>query len=266
MAKSAAEIFAELKATKHQVVVHGKTYTVVEGDVILDDAKLWAYAQELAQAAATPAADVPVQPPQSLVGITDKEGRKVRWKKGLVLTYTIKKSTFADEAQYKMAVDAMAKATADWEATCGVNFRHVVERDTQPEQAGEALFLVEGVKTGGRLIAAAFFPNDPAEERRVIIDAVFFSDNLKFDRTGVLRHELGHVLGFRHEHIRSGAPAVCPNEPLSQTIDLTAYDPQSVMHYFCGGVGDPELKITELDRQGSQSLYGPPDATVRYYE
>jgi hypothetical protein len=73
----------------------------------------------------------------------------------------------------------------------------------------------------------------------------------------VLRHELGHVLGFRHELIRSGAPAVCPKEPLWDARPLTDYDPQSVMHYFCGGVGSSSLRITELDRVGAQQVYGP---------
>ena len=73
----------------------------------------------------------------------------------------------------------------------------------------------------------------------------------------MLRHELGHTLGFRHEHIRSEAPPACPDEPTYDTLDLTAYDPQSVMHYFCGQVGSRELAITDLDRLGAQKVYGP---------
>ncbi len=38
---------------------------------------------------------------------------------------------------------------------------------------------------------------------------------------------------------------------------LGDYDPQSVMHYFRGGVGSPQLAIS-LDQTGSQSVYGPP--------
>ena len=40
--------------------------------------------------------------------------------------------------------------------------------------------------------------------------------------------------------------------------NLTAYDPQSTMHYFCGGVGTPALAISVKDRDGSQSVYGRP--------
>jgi hypothetical protein len=98
----------------------------------------------------------------------------------------------------------------------------------------------------------------------VWIDPSFFVPTLPFDRVGVLRHELGHVLGFRHEHIRSGAPPICPDEATHHTIDLTQYDPQSVMHYFCGNVGSKQLAITAVDRAGARLVYGPPDREVAY--
>ena len=266
MARSVSEIFEELKATKRQVEIQGKRYYIVEGDLLLDEDKLLQYAGERAALEAQREAGF-VDPPQRLLGMTDNQGRKVRWKKGLVLTYTVKKDTFTAPGRYEKVVDAMRAATADWEAICGVNFRHVSALDDGSASDGEtALFTVEEVNTRGQLIAAAFFPTDPPHERRVIIDPVFFSNDLGFNPVGVLRHELGHVLGFRHEHIRSGAPPICPDEPLGNTIELTDYDPQSVMHYFCGGVGDRELRITEIDRQGAQLLYGLPDSEVAYYE
>ena len=276
--KSATEIFAELQLDKKKFTIDGVEYYIVEGDLRLDEDQLLAYAFELAaraQARARAAANAGTEAGagaeqrEPLVGMTDDAGRLVRWKKGLVLTYSVVKSSFATEAQYQAVVDAMRLATADWEATCGVNFQHLSQFDAASVPVAGAhsapLFKVRGFHAGGKYIAVAFFPDASMERREVLIDPSFFGANLGFDRVGVLRHELGHVLGFRHEHIRSEAPALCPDEPLGNTINLTDYDPQSVMHYFCGGVGTRELRITEKDRAAARGLYGPPDREVHYY-
>lgn len=71
----------------------------------------------------------------------------------------------------------------------------------------------------------------------------------------MLRHELGHVLGFCHEHILSGTPADCPGDAEEVPLfPFGAYDPKSVMHYFCGGVGNPRLTFTARDKRGAQLL------------
>ena len=114
------------------------------------------------------------------------------------------------------------------------------------------------------MIASSFFPSDPPDRRHMLIDPTYFTTS--FDKVGVLRHELGHVLGFRHEHIRNDAPPVCPNEPLWDTQVLSVYDPKSVMHYFCGGVGSHDLQITDLDRKGARMVYGPPLAASAMVE
>lgn len=49
--------------------------------------------------------------------------------------------------------------------------------------------------------------------------------------------------------------ADCPQEETQDAVNLTDYDPQSVMHYFCGGVGTQDMKITAVDRQGARALY-----------
>jgi hypothetical protein len=70
---------------------------------------------------------------------------------------------------------------------------------------------------------------------------------------GILRHELGHTLGFRHEHTRPEA-GTCFEDTAWRA--LTAYDASSVMHYpQCNGTQTGDLVLTDLDRQGATALY-----------
>jgi hypothetical protein len=259
------------------VLVDNEIFTVVEGDLVLDDDQkdLWQEAQTaknsqsafqlraeavgLGEAALTEHRGMTY-----LVGIV-QDGKLVRWPPGTVLTYCVLVNTFPRQEWYEELVANMQQATAAWEAVCGVQFRYVPEFDTSASvRPPGVLFPVRYISAGGAFIAASFFPNDPTGRRRMLIDPSYFTTT--FDHVGVLRHELGHVIGFRHEHIRSGAPAICPHEDTTGTMNLTDYDPRSVMHYFCGGVGSKKLDITEVDRTGAQQLYGPPLSTFQDME
>lgn len=282
-AMSRSDLFEELKNKLRKVTIDegdgtSQEYYLAEGDLLLDEDELIFYAarreqEERARAAAMEAASGGqgvsnlTEVPRFLVGITE-DGKIVRWKDGTTLTYCVLKNTFATGVNnYESVREAMKKATEAWENTCGVKFEHRADLDTSNSIRPQGvLFTVREFDSGGQFIAAAFFPNDPTNRRRVLIDPSFYSPGSRFDKVGVLRHELGHALGFRHEHIRSGAPAVCPDEPLGNTVDLTQYDPQSVMHYFCGGVGTPELAISEFDKIGSQKVYGLPLSAYRFME
>jgi hypothetical protein len=248
-----------------RVNVDGEELYRVEGDMLLDRDQLSFY---VLQKSLDTSSSLSL-PQAGLVGISEG-GTLVRWKPGLVLAYTVLRNTFVlgGEDGYHRVVSCMKQATIDWERSCGIKFLYRADVDSSSTTSPSGvLFTVREFNSGGEFIAAAFFPNDPIHRRRMLIDPSFFGlmpPPAGFSQTGVLRHELGHVLGFRHEHIRSGAPAVCPDEPLFGTVDLTDYDPQSVMHYFCGGVGSRLLAITDLDRIGAQRLYGPPLSTVKF--
>lgn len=167
------------------------------------------------------------------------------------LTYRVDRQTFPSEAQYDEAAKAVRQATAEWERLChdcGVKFVPL-----QPAAAEAPNFTVRYFDAKGEFIASAFFPHDPPARRTVDLDPSFYTTT--FDRVGVLRHELGHVMGYRHEHIRN-VPG-CFSED-RQWKPLTAYDPHSVMHYFCGGGGNLKLEFTEIDRAGHSGLYRLP--------
>jgi hypothetical protein len=188
-----------------------------------------------------------------------------------VLRYAVARSTFPSEALYKQVVEDMKNAAGDWVAACpecGISFEHVTAEDgieTLPAfqmlaQEDKLRFLVFHGDAGGEFIAAAFFPNDAIDRRLVQIDPSYFRlEGSGYDGRGVLRHELGHVLGYRHEHIR--AEDGCRRED-NQWKAFTQYDSKSVMHYLCGGGGTRALTISDCDAQGHRKVYAGIEPTT----
>jgi hypothetical protein len=255
---SEQEIFEQLKQRKRSFDIDGVTHWVVEGDLVLNETRLRAYAR--AQAGPTG------EKKPGLVAM-ERDGKLLRWAPGKVLTYGVQRATFRDDASYQRAIRDVRLASGDWAAVCNVRFEYDASFDGLPEiPASAVVFRVRQVQGGGSTIASAFFPDWPADERWVNLYDMYFDPRLTFDPTGVLRHELGHVLGFRHEHIRIEAPMDCPDEADADTRALTAYDDKSVMHYFCGGKGNAKLTITDVDKQGAQDLYGRPLADFEFVD
>jgi hypothetical protein len=236
---------------------------VVEGDIGLTPGQVLPYAARRIEIAKVLAED-PDAEKQGLLGI-ERDGKLLRWRRGMKLTYCVWRPSFGSDAEHAAAVDGMRAATSDWSGICGIEFEHITNGDHAAELSGDISFPVVRQPGGGTLIAMAFFPDDPPQQRFVsVFDGFFSSQPNAFDSIGVMRHELGHVLGFRHEHIRPEAPDLFNPESLEHTVAITEYDPTSVMHYVAEGVGDSKLRFTDRDKAGARLVYGGPDSEFAF--
>jgi hypothetical protein len=220
-------------------------YFVIEGDIKVTEEQLRA---SLRQEHREP------REPSLELSVNLADGVPTYWKdpESRRLTYAVDRRSFPDAASHTEIVTALAKAAGEWEEVCpacGISFVHLVEQDDAPSHE-VVTFIVRYRDERSGLVAIAFYPNDPPLARYLDIYPNYFVTS--YDGVGVLRHELGHVLGYRHAHL--GVPG-CIHEG-GEWLALTPYDSRSVMHYLCGGAGDLELAISDLDRQGHRQLYG----------
>jgi len=169
----------------------------------------------------------------------------------LNLTYCISGSFGSNKAA---VVQAMAGATAAWKGVANVQFVYLSAQDANCTASNtNVLFDVNPVNVNGQYIARSFFPSTGRSTRNVLIDNSAFDPTSGVPLIGVLRHELGHTLGFRHEHTRPEA-GTCFED--NNWRALTTYDSASVMHYpQCNGTGDWTLTLTTRDAQGAASVY-----------
>ncbi|GAA1449253.1 hypothetical protein GCM10009641_79050 [Mycobacterium cookii] len=156
-------------------------------------------------------------------------------------------------SRHSDVVNAMAAGAALWEgASSRIDYVHVPSQDASCTTRNKSvLFSVEPVQTT-QYIARAFFPSTPKRSRNVLVDDSIWTSG-SWTPANIMGHELGHTLGFRHEHTRPES-GTCFED--NNWRPLTPYDSSSIMHYpQCNGTSS-NLSMTATDRQGAAALYG----------
>jgi Metallo-peptidase family M12 len=174
-----------------------------------------------------------------------------KWSDAHSLTYCIS-DTFGPLKN--RVIGEMKTATTAWEKYAEVDFIYLPAHDANCKNSNKGVvFSVRPWNDDG---ACAFFPSGGACVPRTLVINIPIIDQQYAPVTtqGVFEHELGHILGLRHEHTRD-MDSFCYEDDHWRT--LTPYDGKSIMHYpWCpGGTNDGDLFITRYDAIGISQLY-----------
>jgi len=245
----ANKTFEEFERAVYKEPFPGGKY-IVNGDIAIADRK---QLQEFFET------NIKQEPPQTRPGqliVARVGGQDAIWNstQKKQVSYCVSK-TFGP--RHPTVVSAMKAAGDAWSQVSDIAFVYVASQDTTCTASnGNVVFDVNPVNVNGEYLARAFFPNEPRAARNVLIDESSFTldPNGKLTLIGILRHELGHTLGWRHEHTRPESGTCFEDD---EWRPLTSYDRFSVMHYpQCNGGGDWSLALTNLDKSGAACLYG----------
>ncbi len=168
------------------------------------------------------------------------------------LTYCVDNVFGANKAQ---VIEALRQASdLGWEKYGDINFTYVPAQDSNCTSTNLSVaFNVKSVTSlPGGAPAKAPFPHFSRNSQILYIANAAFTNGSPL--AGLMKHELGHVLGFRHEQVRPEAGR-CLEDFNWKAV--TAYDSASVMHYpNCGGTGGNQ-EISPRDIEGVIRTYGP---------
>lgn len=169
------------------------------------------------------------------------------WASDTVLNWTARKDGWGSRVRAEAALRAACWATTRWECALEgrVSFRYVQVFD----DACWAL-TAGGAREDG-VLADAFGPAAWQESLNMlrVYDIAFSRENARFLKSTLL-HEIGHVLGLRHEHAQDGNESLRAEDGAGvESVRWGARNRRSVMAYYKG------QKLRKSDIRAVRSAY-----------
>ncbi|HEY6724774.1 MAG TPA: hypothetical protein VI197_12125 [Polyangiaceae bacterium] len=259
-----------------EISSNGKVAYVVEGDLFFDsEADLYAYYEETILNDGWKLAVFQRLSNGSEPVYTRTEALDIKY-----CVSNLFQSSYAPFDKNRVVTEAQA-AMRDWEKVANVRFRYVSAQDsTCTETNANVDFAIipmtttsfAGCATNKKMWSGPNMGCPNTAGTTVYTGMLGMNYNLiggVLSATGLFRHELGHMLGFRHEHPWKPGSLCTIEAPTMPGDDLTGrrltdYDVQSVMHYTGGSCTPTETEwvISQLDGVGARSIYGMPTSWV----
>ncbi|CAN5765512.1 hypothetical protein BH11PSE7_BH11PSE7_09850 [soil metagenome] len=242
---------------------------IVEGDIQLGtDAQLRTYFDEV-NGASTDTADAGSPTPRSKLIVSTRRDQPAgggAWQTvdniwsletRKQLSYCVDNAFGTNKA---LVVNALNVAARAWENAANVHFIYKPQEDYGCNEWNVNVLFSVRPTVGQSYLGSAFLPSRDADisnnrsSRVLNLNSTAFTSYTPLLRT--VQHELGHVLGFRHEWLVQNP--TCTGETLGDGRVVTPNDAASIMSYpSCNG-GVSINSLTSLDNQGATQLYGAP--------